>query len=247
MTTTPLPTPTARGDGSDARTPASIITFVRWVAMRPAARAPQAMGPASFDRGGRPGRGRTRWARRSSAARCRRGPGERRPGRGAACPSGPADHRTGRRLVAAVIEDQAEPVAVKGVEMVTATMGRMLGQWADTGRLFVGREPVPGDTESAAGERSRGGRNCGRKCGLRVHTSAPEQPRRTWSFRSLTTPTTRPPRSHRDRVRVVGVVALVKGRGGAGQPRGKQARRPAKDAVGALAVSYGSSSKTAMC
>jgi hypothetical protein len=58
-------------------------------ATRPAARAPQAIRPASFDRGARPGRDLTRWVRRSSAAPGRRGPGGRLPGREAARPSAP--------------------------------------------------------------------------------------------------------------------------------------------------------------
>lgn len=45
------------------------------------------------------GRGRTRWARRSSTAPSRRGPGGRLPGRGAARPSDTTDGWRGRRFV----------------------------------------------------------------------------------------------------------------------------------------------------
>jgi hypothetical protein len=99
--------------------------FVRWPATPAAALAPQAIRPPRFDRGARP----QLRVDADLAEDCR--------------VAKRLAHRT-RQIgdevddsFAAVIEDQAELVAVKGLDVVTATTWRMLGQRADAGQLFV--------------------------------------------------------------------------------------------------------------
>jgi hypothetical protein len=248
MTTTPLPTRTACRDGSGARMPVRehVRSMGRYAA---GCSAPQAIRPASFDHGARPGRDRTRWARRSSAAQGRRGPGGRRPSRGAARPSDPQIGGEVDYSFAAVIDDQTELVALNGLDGGYgdhATDPRRAGRCRPVAR---GRGPVQltrsplRRTAQGVDESVDGSVDC---------ESTPEPPNSPAApgLSARSRPRLPAPHvCHKDRVRVVGVVCFREGCGGAGPcPTGSGSVHASQGcSCETAALTYGSSSKSVMC
>src|SRR5450631_2974372 len=106
----------------------------------------------------------------------------------------------------------------------------MLGQRVDAGRFAAGVGPVPVDAESAAAAAQGADESVDGSVDCESTLEPPNSPAAPGVSARSRPRLPAPHVCHRDRMRVVGLVALLKGCGGAGpHPREASSCTPAKD------------------